>query len=440
MSPVILFPFYLAVTFAPLMLAWLQGLPVRPVQDELATGLGMVAFSILLSEFVLSGRFKIISARMGMDVIMRVHQLAARAALLFVLVHPFLYATAMLNHPRPWDESGQLTLGLGVTTALTGITGWVLVLIIVLTSIWRDQLPFRYETWRLLHGVGAVMMAVAVTHHTLASGRYSADPLLAGFWAVLLAVALGSLVKTYLLTPLYQLSRPYEVSSVRKLALKTWELTIRPNAGEAMAFVPGQFVWLNVGNSPFTLAENPFSISSARADRNQLQFIIKEVGDMTRSLPEVKPGTRAYLAGPYGNLTLEHRQAAGIALIAGGVGIAPLVSIARQLQADHDKRPLVIVYGNRVAEQIVYQGELQDLTKRPGSQLVHVVSEPRPDWRGLTGVIDADTLGRVFGSRDVSGWLFLVCGPPVMLEVVETALKNLDVPAQQIVSERFYYD
>lgn len=440
MSPVILFPFYLAVTFAPLMLAWLQGLPVRPVQDELATGLGMVAFSILLSEFVLSGRFKIISARMGMDVIMRVHQLAARAALLFVLVHPFLYATPMLNHPRPWDESGQLTLGLDVTTALTGITGWVLVVIIVLTSIWRDQLPFRYETWRLLHGVGAVMMAVAVTHHTLASGRYSADPLLAGFWAVLLAVALGSLVKTYLLTPLYQLSRPYEVSSVRKLALKTWELTIRPNAGEAMAFVPGQFVWLNVGNSPFTLAENPFSISSARADRNQLQFIIKEVGDMTRSLPEVKPGTRAYVDGPYGNLTLEHRQAAGIALIAGGVGIAPLVSIARQLQADQDTRPLVIVYGNRVAEQIVYQGELQDLTKQPGSQLVHVVSEPRPDWRGLTGVIDADTLGRVFGSRDVSGWLFLVCGPPVMLEVVETALKNLGVPAQQIVSERFYYD
>lgn len=440
MSPVILFPFYLAVTFAPLMLAWLQGLPVRPVQDELATGLGMVAFSILLSEFVLSGRFKIISARMGMDVIMRVHQLAARAALLFVLVHPFLYATPMLNHPRPWDESGQLTLGLDVTTALTGITGWVLVLIIVLTSIWRDQLPFRYETWRLLHGVGAVMMAVAVTHHTLASGRYSADPLLAGFWAVLLAVALGSLVKTYLLTPLYQLSRPYEVSSVRKLALKTWELTIRPDAGEAMAFVPGQFVWLNVGNSPFSLAENPFSISSARADRNQLQFIIKEVGDMTRSLPEVKPGTRAYIDGPYGNLTLEHRQAAGIALIAGGVGIAPLVSIARQLQADQDTRPLVIVYGNRVAEQIVYQGELQDLTKQPGSQLVHVVSEPRPDWRGLTGVIDADTLGRVFGSRDVSGWLFLVCGPPVMLEVVETALNNLGVPAQQIVSERFYYD
>ena len=256
----------------------------------------------------------------------------------------------------------------------------------------------------------------------------------------MLAVALGSLVKTYLLTPLRQLSRPYQVSSIRKLALKTWELTIRAKAGDAMRFVPGQFVWLNVGNSPFSLAENPFSISSAPADRNQLQFVIKEVGDMTRSLPEVKPGTKAYLDGPYGNLTLQHRQAAGIALIAGGVGIAPLLSIARQLKADQDTRPVVIVYGNRVAEQIVYGDELEDLTKQLGSELVHVVSEPDLDWRGLTGVIDADTLGRVFKPRDVSGWLFLVCGPPVMLDVVETALRDLGVPERQIVSERFYYD
>ncbi len=328
--------------------------------------------------------------RMGMDVTMRVHQLAARAALLFVLVHPFLYATPLLNHPRPWDGSGQLTLGLDVTTALTGITSWVLVLIIVLTSIWRDQLPYRYETWRLLHGIGAVVTAVAVTHHTLAAGRYSADPLLAGFWVVLLAVALGSLVKTYLLTPLRQLSRPYEVISVRKLALKTWELTTRPQAGDAMRFVPGQFVWLNVGNSPFSLAENPFSISSAPADRNQLQFVIKEVGDMTRSLPAMKPGTKAYLDGPYGSLTLEHRQATGIALIAGGVGIAPMLSIARQLKTDGDSRPVVIVYGNRVATQIVYEDELVELSEksrlRVGPCGVRTRSRlARTDWRDRCG-------------------------------------------------------
>ncbi len=440
MSPVILFPLYLIVMFAPLALAWLQGLPARPVQDELATGLGMLAFAILLSEFVLSGRFKVISARMGMDVTMRVHQLAARAALLFVLVHPFMYSTPLLNHPRPWDGTGQLTLGLDAGSALTGIAGWVLVLIIVVTSIWRDQLPFRYETWRLLHGVGAVAAAIAVTHHTLAAGRYSADPLLAGFWIVLLVVALASLVKTYLFTPMRQMSRPYEVSSIRKLALNTWELTIRPRAGDALGYVAGQFVWLNVGSSPFSLEENPFSISSAPVDRDQLQFVIKEVGDMTRSLPQVKPGTRAYVDGPYGNLTLEHREAAGIALIAGGVGVAPLLSIARQLKADDDPRPVVIVYGNRVADQIVYGEELLVLTSNPGSEVVHVITEPEAGWHGLTGVIDADTLGHVFKSRDITGWLFLVCGPPVMLDVVEAALRNLGVPARQIVSERFYYD
>jgi predicted ferric reductase len=440
MSPAILFPVYLIIILAPLLLAWMQGLPARSLQDELATGLGMLAFTILLAEFVLSGRFRIISAKMGMDVTMRVHQLAARAALLFVLVHPFVYATPMLNHPLPWDATGQLTLGLDITSALTGIAGWLLVLIVVVTSIWRDQLPFRYETWRMWHAIAAVAIAVSVTHHTLAAGRYSADPLLAGFWIVLLVVALASLVKTYLLTPLRQLSRPYEVSSIRKLALNTWELTIKPKSGSAMEFVAGQFVWLNVGSSPFSLEENPFSISSAPVDRDQLQFVIKEVGDMTRSLPQVKPGTRTHVDGPYGNLTLENREAAGIALIAGGVGVAPLLSIARQLKADDDPRPVVIVYGNRVADQIVYEEELLVLASNPGSELVHVVSEPETSWHGLTGVIDAGTLAHVFKSRDITGWLFLVCGPPVMLDVVEAALRNLGVPARQIVSERFYYD
>lgn len=62
----------------------------------------MIAFAILLIEFVLSGRFQLISDNMGMDVTMRLHQLLARTALVFVLVHPFLYQTPF-NPPLPWD-------------------------------------------------------------------------------------------------------------------------------------------------------------------------------------------------------------------------------------------------------------------------------------------------------------------------------------------------
>ncbi|MCR9114449.1 MAG: iron reductase, partial [Rhodobacteraceae bacterium] len=82
---------YLLVALLPLGLAWAQGLAPRTLWDELATGLGMVALAMLLVEFLLLGRFRTVTARVGSDVVMRAHQLLARAALVFVFLHPFLY-------------------------------------------------------------------------------------------------------------------------------------------------------------------------------------------------------------------------------------------------------------------------------------------------------------------------------------------------------------
>lgn len=440
MHPLILLLVYLAVAIIPLLLAYLQGRPPRPFWDEVASGLAMIAFAILLVEFVLSGRFRAISARMGMDVTMRFHQLVARTVLVFALVHPFLYQTPFFNTPLPWDTTGQLTLGLDIGSLATGVIAWVALPGFVLMSISRDQLPYRYETWRAMHALGAVVIAAAVTHHTLGAGRYSSDPLLAGFWIFLLAAALTSLVWTYVIAPLGEAGHPYEVTSVKKIALKTWELTVRPKRHDALPFEAGQFAWLNLGHSPFSLHENPFSISSAPVQRPEIQFVIKEMGDFTRSIGDVAPGTGAYLDGAYGNLTLKRRKGKGIALIAGGVGIAPLICIARQLRAENDSRPLILLYGNRVTEQVVYKRELDQLARRAKTQVIHIVSEPKRNWKGLKGQVDSATINNVFSFDGASEWLYLVCGPPSMLEVVGYTLIGLGVPASQIVSEQFYYD
>lgn len=440
MHPLILLAVYVIIAVAPLLLGAFQDRPPRPWMDEIASGLAMTAFAILLVEFVLSGRFKLISGRMGMDVTMRIHQLLARTALVFALLHPFLYQTPSFNYPLPWDGTGQLTLGLDIGSVVSGLIAWIALPVFVLMAVFRDQLPYRYETWRLMHGFGAVLIAVMVLHHTLNAGRYSSDPLLAGFWIVLMAAALGSVIYTYILAPLGEARRPYEVTSVRKIALKTWELTIRPKRGDALSFEAGQFAWLNMGHSPFSLHENPFSISSAPARKPDLQFIIKEAGDLTNNIGDVAPGTTAYLDGAHGNLTVRGRTAKGIALIAGGVGVAPLISIARQLHAEDDPRPMILVYGNRVAGQIVYRAELNKFARRANTEVVHVLSEPRRGWKGLTGRIDTATIEAVFSFKEAADWIYLVCGPPGMLNVVEDALIALGVPAEQIISERFYYD
>lgn len=438
-SAPVLVVLYMCVALFPLALSAAGARPPRSVWDELASGAGMLAFAVILMEFVLSGRFRTVSGRIGMDVTMRFHQLIARTALVLALAHPFLYASPF-NPPRPWDASRQLTLSFDAGALDAGLVAWILLGVLVAVAIGRRQLDYRYETWRLMHGLGALLVAGFTLRHALGMGRYSADPVLAWFWIGLTAAAALTLVQVYVLKPLLLLRRPWTVREVRKIGDRTWEVTLDPRGHGGMEYEAGQFAWVKVGRSPFSLYENPFSISSAPGPGRQLQFVIKELGDFTRSLGRIAPGTKAYVDGPYGNLTAAGHREHGIALIAGGVGIAPLLGILRQLRHDGDARPAKIVYGNRIREQIVYADELDAFARERGSEVVHVLSEPPPDWTGRTGIVDAELIRSVFAAPEMRDWLFVLCGPAAMMEAVEDALICLGVPADRIESERFQYD
>ncbi|MGF1651596.1 MAG: ferric reductase-like transmembrane domain-containing protein [Hyphomicrobiaceae bacterium] len=438
MNVVALATLYLAVALAPLALAWAGGRPPRPFWDEVASGAGLLAFSILLVEFVLSGRFRAVSRRMGMDVTMRVHQLLARTALVLALVHPLLYQSPF-DRERPWDPTRQLTLTSDVTSLATGMMAWVLLGAFVLLSIGRDRIDYRYETWRMAHGLGALLIAALVLHHALTAGRYSADPLLANLWVAMFAIAVLSLAYVYVVRPLIQLGKPWRVKSVQRVALGTWSVMIEPDNHRGLDYAAGQFVWLNIGNSAFSLKENPFSIASAPGSGAELEFIIKELGDFTRTIGSIEPGTRAYIDGAHGNLVASSRAANGIGLIAGGVGVAPLLGILRQLHLDGEQRPTLLVYGNRVADQIVAADELAGYAAVHGTEVVHVLSEPPSDWTGEVGFIDRALIDRLF-RPEMRDWLFIVCGPAPMMAGVEDALIARGVVARRILSERFAYD
>ena len=102
---------------------------------------------------------------------------------------------------------------------------------------------------------------------------------------------------------------------MRKASLKIWELKLSPRGHSGLDYSAGQFAWINVGRSPFLLTENPFSISSAPGDGPQISFLIKELGDFTNGVGSIKPGTKTYLDGPHGTLTLGGRRATGFGLI-----------------------------------------------------------------------------------------------------------------------------
>lgn len=434
MKPLFLILAYLGVVALPLVLSWLTGGPSRPVHQELASGLGILAFSMILAEFVLSGRLRKISHGVGMDVTMRFHQVMARTALIFALLHPFLYRATPSGGRRPWDPTGQLTLTTDFSDMSSGIAAFLILPSLVFLAIGRTKLDHKYEVWRLMHGIGAVLIALLLLHHATHAGRYGSQPVMSWVWLVMTGLAVGSLFYVYLIVPIKDRRRAWRVASVTRLTPRQWELTLTPDAHSGLAYTAGQFVWLTVGHSPFSINEHPFSISSAPSGGPEVSFMIKELGDFTRGVGDIKPGTTAYLDGPYGSLAIEGRTEPGVALIAGGVGLAPLLGILRQMRLTGDPRKVRLVYGNRKADQIAFRGEL-DM-----ADVTYVLSEPPEGWTGETGYIDGALLDRVFAPQDFKEWLFVVCGPSVMMDIVETHLIKRGTPSDRILSERFDYD
>jgi ferredoxin-NADP reductase len=173
-----------------------------------------------------------------------------------------------------------------------------------------------------------------------------------------------------------------------------------------------------------------------RRGERSVEIAIKAAGDLSSSVATVEPGTEVYLDGPHGVLSIDQYEGAGFCLIAGGVGIAPALSMLETLADRADVRPVVLFAGNRNWDSIIFRNRIAELTARLNVKVVHVLEEPPPDWTAETGYLTAEILARHLPGG-FQRFQFFACGPNAMLDAVETALVQIGAPADRIHTERF---
>jgi predicted ferric reductase len=225
---------------------------------------------------------------------------------------------------------------------------------------------------------------------------------------------------------------------VRKERGDTWTLVMQPDGHPGMRFRPGQFGWLTVWGSPFRITAHPFSFSSSAAATDGLvEMGIRELGDFTNEIGKVPVGRRVYLDGPYGAFTMGNPADVHV-LIAGGVGITPMMSMIRTLADRGDERPIILLYGSKSWGEITFREELEALTARLDLTVVHVLEDPPDGWSGERGFITAELLERHV-PRPYAEHEYFICGPGVMMDAVESALGALKVPISKYHSERYSF-
>ena len=208
-------------------------------------------------------------------------------------------------------------------------------------------MKIRYETWHLTHIVLAVVAVTAGVVHMVGWSFYLVDPWKRALWIGLTIFWIGLLLYVRIVKPLFMLRRPYRVSEVRKERGDTSTLVMQPDGHPGFRFSPGQFGWLTLWGSPFKITGHPFSFSSsAAATDGRVEMSIRNLGDFTSEIPKVPVGQRVYLDGPYGAFTIGNPADMHV-LIAGGVGITPMMSMIRTLADQGDKRPVVLLYGSK---------------------------------------------------------------------------------------------
>ena len=395
---------------------------------DFSVALGFVGLALMGIEFALVARVKTVAEPFGTDALVDFHREIGYVGLAFVLVHVALSADlSKVTAFTPAETPSRVWFGAIAAGALVAL---------VVTSVWRRRLRLSYEVWQILHASLAVVAVVAALVHVLLVNYYVDTIWKKVLWALMSAAFLGLLVWVRVLHPLQIRRRPWTVERVAPERDRTTVLTLRPNGHDGMRFEPGQFAWITVGRSPFSVTAHPFSFcSSAEAD-GSLEVAIKAAGDFSSSVATVDPGTEVYVDGPHGVFSIDQYEGAGFCLIAGGVGIAPAMSMLETLADRGDVRPVVLFAGNRNWDSVIFRERVDAVTARLDATVVHVLEQPPPDWAAETGYVTADVLARHLPAA-YRRFQFFACGPNAMLDAVETALVQIGTPADRIHTERF---
>ena len=218
------------------------------------------------------------------------------------------------------------------------------------------------------------------------------------------------------------------VAATRREMADTWTLELEPAPGQdAWGYRPGQFNMLYA----FGVGEVPISISGSARGGATLLHTVRAVGAVSGALARLKRGDSVGVRGPFGSAwPVEEAAGADVLIAAGGLGLAPVRPALYAVMARRERYGKVIVlYGSRHPEEILYRRELEDLRRRLDVDIQVTVDHATGAWHGNVGVVTTLVRRAAF---DPEHTVAMLCGPEVMMRFTVAALRDTGVAPERI--------
>jgi len=359
-----------------------------------------------------------------------------------MIVHRFLGASALtlaILHPLILYHSEFYTFGalrLARWPQMLGVSAMIILIAIVCTSIFRAFLRLDYRYWRVIHQFTfGVILLVAIHALVIGSDLQSIKSKIL-FVTVLLGYA-ALFVWVKFIKPYKLKNDPYEVSEVMALNHNIYNLRLKREKASLFEYLPGQFAFLRIFGNGIKPEEHPFTISSSPSSHDDISFTIKDSGDFTSTIGNAKAGDKAIVEAPLGRFSFTlYPDVKQIILIAGGIGITPLLSMLRYLAQKDKQKHVTLIWANRTTKDTFLQEEFDYILNEMPNLKIHNVMSRESDYSGLKGHLNEDILKELLNPVSSDSKVFL-CGPVEMMKLVKQSLRKIGFAKKQIIRENF---
>lgn len=388
---------------------------------------GLLAELTILLQLILISRIRLIEQEFGFDKLNRLHRTVGKYIASLIILHPLSLTIGYAYANNAPIISQFLTFLTDWQDVLKAFLGLLLLVTLVVLSLSFSRPRMKYETWHVSHLLMYGAIALIFWHQVnTADVSHGAAYY---YWYTLNFSVFGALVAYRFIHPFVLFYRHrFSVEKVVEETHNVCSIYIGGRHLERFTFDSGQYLHVLFMTKGFR-QPHPFSISKA-FDGKGLRISPKNLGDFTARVRSVPPGTKVLLEGPFGKFTQKVAVTEKFLLIAGGIGITPLRALAESLS--HQKKDVVLLFGNRSPEDIVFKAELEALN----IPIHHILSE-KDAGKYERGYIDEEKIQRLvpdFLERDS-----YVCGPPPMVRSIIAILERLTVARKQIHFELFNY-
>lgn len=385
---------------------------------------GLAGTYLALVMVLLVSRVPFVERVIGQDGLLRWHKRLAPWPIALITAHAVLlvFAYAAAAHTGVWHETTSMIGGFPWMVEAT--VGLVLMLAVATVSVKFLRSRLQREKWWTFHLLMYVALALSFAHVIALGPSFVGHPAVRAAWVAFWVLTAGSVAFFRFGLPVWRtLRHGLRVVEVRQEAAGVISVICEGRNLDRLRVSGGQFFeWRFLCNKMWWQA-HPFTLSAKPAPP-YLRLTVKGIGDFSKALSGLRPGTRVAIEGPYGVFTAHSRQRRKALLIAGGIGITAVRALLEDLSPATE--PVVVVRATSPADLALMDEVHELLSQRRGR--AHELIGPRE-------AIRMEKLGQLvpdLRKRDV-----YVAGPPLFVQHVVSIVGRMGVQRDAVHFEEY---